>query len=260
MFELKSLGFAESEIFRVTLDKHGSLYVPIEWYNEKGYFSISTATWMDLYLNGFGLSSSNFPLVRERDRSAVYLADEVTLLDQTRPAGEITAYPRTTGGNVFGTIGAPFFGGGILAFDPAGPHVAVARHTWIPPDRGWNFHCLPHVGDSGLPLTRAIRLARAPRVEITTLLHTMSAHSYLTQELVDALPPKTLRKDERMDLVLPDGSTLDVALELRDSALRYRVTIDEGPIGVVLGIDVLRRCLSVFDFNAGRTWLSPYGP
>ena len=259
MFELTLLGFAPSEIHRVTPDDNCCLYVPVNWYGEDSFLAISTSTRLDLALDGPGLRSGRLPLVRDRGDFTVHMADAVNILGLERPASEVTTFPGRDEGNVVGRVGAPFFSNAVLAFDPAGPYAAISRRDWSPPrELSVSFEALPLVGASGLPITMAVAIAGAPKLQFATLLDTYGAGSYISRAAISALPPKLVRSGHDTKLRPPSGTVVGVELEVSDDMPSYAVDVG-AEITLVLGIDVLRRFLTIFDFRAGVAWLRPYG-
>lgn len=256
--ELISFGFLAPEIHQVVLDHRACPFIRTEWYGEDGYFALDTGARLDLSLNGVGLRKSNLPKLRESETFAVHSIEEFTLLGQSRPAGEVTVFRGSDEGNVFGTVGILFFKEATVACDPAGPHVAVAKRAWAGPSGKEPFDRLAHVGESGLPITTDVHLSRAPDILPATLLSTGTARSYVSQRFAAGLTPNTINRHDIIEITLPTAGALSIAVESAGSTPTYAVPLGVAHIDLVLGMDVLRNFVSIFDFRNGLTLLKPY--
>lgn len=256
MFQMQTLGFADSEIHRVVLDEELRPFVPTSWCGEDGYFQIHTSSRLDLSLDGAGVRSGKLQRLRGRDEFEVWSAEQTTLLGVPRPAGEVTVFPTSEKGNVFGSIGATYFENWVFAFDPAGPHVAASRRDVAFVESA--AIRLDLVGSSGLPVTSDIGFEDARDPYVLSLLATGTSTSYITREAADRLGHRASKKRVAAELSLQGAGTVRVDLDIADTAPTYAVPVADGPIGLVLGIDFLRRFLTVFDFRGGELGLWPY--
>lgn len=245
---LRSLGFADHEVFRFVPNEDLAPFVPAKWYGEDGYFGIGTGVRLDLSLNGVGIRSGELQLLRDRGGFEVRWAAPVTLLGRTRPEGEVTVFPSGDEGNLFGTIGALYFIGLVLALDPAGPHIGVSDREFRPPP-GERWIELRMIGTSGLPVTTDVRLTGFPGEDFGTLFSSAAPASTLAGPLAQRL------RGGRHELSLDDRS-LEVDFMVGETP-EYAVPVG-ADLQMVLGADVLRQFLTVLDFARGRVWMRGY--
>jgi hypothetical protein len=184
---------------------------------------------------------------RERDGFDVHLAAATTLLGKERPEGEVTVFPTEAQGNVFGTIGAPWFEDRVLVVDPAGPSVGVTDRCCEFPGDGWVRLSL--IGESGLPVTGDVQLAGASDRHFLTLLSTGEPSSVVTSTLHPG-------QNESRHKIALGGASVEVTLQT--GRLPEYVVPLEGDLQLVLGADVLSRFLTVFDFPGRCIWMWGY--
>jgi hypothetical protein len=254
---LRTLGFEASEIHPVVSHTDGRPFVPTTWYGLDGYFQLSTSLPLDVCLTGHGVESGRLPLLRDGDGFSVHEMESVSFLGRLRPAGEVTAFSAAKTTNVFGRVGARFFEDATLALDPAEPCVAVGESRWQPP-QPTEYDRFPHLGESILPLTDQFRFVEAPDAPVVALLASDRSTSYASKKLIEALRRRKAGRPWRTRLVLPSGREFEVTIEARDQPPQHAVDLGGPSIDLVIGMDLLRRGYTVFDWIEHVTWFGHY--
>ena len=98
-----------------------------------------------------------------------------------------------------------------------------------------------------------VRAASTPNDHFPTLVVELAAAR------IAGLASKERGPEQRTELLLPSGATLELSLIEGDHAPRYAVDIGVDSVDLVVEMTLLRRGFTVFDFASRRTWFAPYG-
>ncbi len=270
---LARIGFTEGERYPCLGWADARLGARAEIHGEKAVLLLSTGVRLDVALDGSYVHRRGFPVLRHGNGFDVCALTDFHALGRGRPHETAVFFSGDESGapDYAGAIGVEYFKDGLLGLDAAGPTAGLSTEPSVRECFTSAVCRLPMVPDagSGLPVTVAIRELNAPDARLALLVHTGLRDSYLTWSYVRAnwCKGRSLRAAER---ALRRRGVVDVELELpRLGPLRVQMRIAPAPpnfvvdVGVnelhgVLGIDVLRRWMQVFDFPGRELALFDY--
>jgi hypothetical protein len=170
-----------------------------------------------------------------------------------------------------GRLGVEYMDDAVLGLDPAGPALGLTARAEI---RSWPeppASIIPLVPGAGgqMPVTLALRDQHAPTATPALMLDAGGQSSYLTRSYVEKnwsgfwlrrSGMRALRKQKNvgLPLALPNGETVEIDVHVAEEPPRYVVPLGVDELHGVLGIDFIRRWMSVFDFPGRELLLFDY--
>lgn len=275
MTHLRRLGFGDTTLFPCHTLATGQVLVPAVVEGQAATLMLDTGLRLDVFLDRPWVDAHGLGYEARNEGFGLARTGEFVALGRQREhaVASVRAAERAwweDDGSHAGGLGVLFFGHGVLAIDAAAPRVGF---TTDPGVRAWpvapdvRIPLLPGVQDD-MPFTRAIALPTLDGGEATLLVDTGRHTSRLSTGYVgragnatrvrEVLGAHEKGEPDSLQLVLPGGRTLVQRLWL-DDALEdaYEMWGVERCDGV-LGMDWVRRWVTVFDLPRGALLLWDY--
>jgi hypothetical protein len=275
MTHLRRLGFADAAIFACHTLTTGQLLVPAVIEGEAATLLLATGLRLDVFLDYSYVEGHELRYEARDDWFGRAKTGEFVALGRQREhaIASVRSADRAwwkDDGTHAGDLGVLFFAHGVLAIDAAGPRVGFTTEDTI---RAWpvapdvRVPLMPEVQDR-VPFTRAIALPTLDGGEATLRIDTGEPVSRLSTRYVrragnvkratSALAAHAKGEPEPFQLALPGGRTLMQRMSLDDQPEeRYEMWGVERCDGV-LGMDWMRRWITVFDLPRGELLLWDY--
>lgn len=271
---LARIGFMAEEIHGCVAWRDARLGVRAEIHEEKAVLLLSTGLRLDLYLDGSYVLRRGFAVHRRNHSFGVCALTDFRALGRSRPhdAATFSESHRSNGaGRYAGRIGVEYWRDGVLGLDAAGPSIALSTGEAVREHFSDATCRIPLVSDtdSALPVTTEVEECNAHEGRPALLIDTAGPISYLTWSYVQShwRERKVLRAARRalkkggtvnVEVLFPHLDPVRVDFRIRPSPPDYVVDIGVPEIHGVLGIDVLRRWMQVFDIPGRELALFNY--
>lgn len=260
------MGFAPSEVFLAQANDESALDVEGVVAGQKTWFRVSTDSG-----NVFGMTENlveKIGLKQDAAYPGCVLVPDVEILGCSL-SGHAFPYPHPRGPRTQGWLRAWFFRTGLLALDFAGPAVALSFRGEVRPLLPDPDYRLVLVSDSEnwAPVTSDLRDGHTGRA-LMAHLDPGCSYSYVRRSYLAATRPKRKRerKDEKkgfkvsdVTLLLPDGNPVNLIAKVTDELPNAPPMSTGEGCEMKLGVDFLRRFLTIFDFAQQDVLLFTYG-
>lgn len=271
---LANAGFLPEEIHKGVAWPDGRLGAHAEIQAETAVLLVSTGLRLDVYLEGSYVQRRGFSVLRREESFEVCAMPEFRALGRSRlhDTAVFSESRRTDGdGTYAGSIGVEYWKDGIVGLDAAGPSVSLSHREAVREHFGKAVCRIPLVPDtgSGLPVTVEVGESNAYEGRPALLIDTGVPDSCLTWSYVQSYWQKgrlrraarwALRSGGKIDveILLPGLDPIRTGFRIQPNPPHYLVDVGVREIHGVLGIDLLRRWIQVFDFPGRQLALFNY--